>query len=344
MAKNNSTNLDVTIDGLEGFTIKGGGGLRSMTVTGGNVTLSGGTGSTFNYPTSPYVNLVGKDSNGNPNITNLAADYNQITTSAGTTAFTATTPRRQYLTGTSNHTITLPNASGSLSIGYSWEIMNESSGAITINTFDAVLLLTLAPKALVTVTCTGIGTPAGTWDIELQNSEGVVNSEQFIIANTAVTLTNTTAAQKIFNSPSNGAVTVDPSTTYFFECSVNLIAISASTMSFGFAIGGVTLSSISWQSFAIKPGTTTAVSVAGTVQTTYNTTASNTAIVTAGGATTTGRGHFRIYGVLRTNAGGTVIPQVSTSVGATGSTVGVGSYFRIWKAGTSGANSLGSWT
>lgn len=345
MAKNNSSNIDITIDNLDGFSIKAGGLSRVLGVQGGNVTLTGGSVNTYSYPNSPYINLVGADTNGNPNVKNIATDFTSTVTSGGTVTLVASSTRRQLFTGTSNHTVVLPNASGSLIVGHPFVIHNESTGAVTIQTNGGATLTVVPPNSMADVFCTAVTDAPGTWDVTLTATEGTINAEQYIIANTAVTLANQTAAQKMFSSPTNGAVTVAGSTTYFFECSANLLALTTASASFGFAIGGTaTFSNINWHSYAIKPSGTTTVATAGTMQTTYNTTAANTAIVTAGTATTSGRGYFKIHGVLRVNAGGTVIPQVSVTAAVASSQIGAGSYFRIWKAGTASTASLGAWT
>jgi hypothetical protein len=170
------------------------------------------------------------------------------------------------------------------------------------------------------------------------SSRGVVYAEQFISLSGTYTLTSQTAAQKLFNSTTNGAVTVKAGTTYYFECFYSLTAMSATSGSFGFAIGGTaTLTSLNWTSAAIKATTGT---TAATLQTTFNTTAANTTIVTA--STQTG-GSARITGTIRVNAAGTIIPQVSLGQAAA-AVVGANSYFRIIPIGTNTVTSVGNWS
>lgn len=165
---------------------------------------------------------------------------------------------------------------------------------------------------------------------------GIVDAEQFITLTSAYTLTSQTAAQKLFNSSTNGALTVRASTTYFFECLFSLTAMSATSGSFGFALAGTaTLTSQAWWSTAIKA----ALATAGTAQTTYNT-AANTTLVTANTTTT---GHCRVHGKIRVNAAGTLIPSVSLGVAAA-AIVGTNSYFRIWPAGAGTATTQGPWS
>jgi hypothetical protein len=69
-------------------------------------------------------------------------------------------------------------------------------------------------------------------------------------------------------------------------------------------------------------------------------TAANTAIVTATTATV---GWAKVWGKIRVNASGTLIPQVSLGVAAA-AVVGADSYFRIWPAGASAVTNVGNWS
>lgn len=185
------------------------------------------------------------------------------------------------------------------------------------------------------------------WDIETDttgklyythnNSERwVVDAEQYISLTGTYTLTSQTAAQKLFNTSTNWALTVKGATTYMFECFYSLSSMSATSGSFWFAIGGTaTLTSIGWDSFAVKW-----VLTAVAWQSTYNTTAANTTLATAGTATT---GYAKIKWIIRINAGGTIIPQVSLGVAAA-AIVGANSYFRIWAIWTNTDTRVGNWS
>lgn len=170
------------------------------------------------------------------------------------------------------------------------------------------------------------------------SERGALSTEQWICNTSTYTLTSQTAAQKIFNSPSNGQVTVAGSTTYQFECEYDLSAMSSTSGSFGFAIAGTaTLSSIKFVALARK-GTTLSTSAGAEI--TLNVIASNVAL-TAAGTTVTGVACIR--GLCRVTTGGTIIPQVSLGVAAA-AVVGVNSYFRIWPVGSDTAISVGNWS
>jgi hypothetical protein len=171
------------------------------------------------------------------------------------------------------------------------------------------------------------------------STRGTLPAEQIIELNTAYTLTSQTAAQKLFNASTNGAVTL-PTGTYQFECFYSLSSMSATSNSFGFALGGAGTFTQQWWSIAQK-GTATLATATAT-QATYNT-AANTALTTASVNTV---GYAWIRGVINVTVSGTVIPQVSLQTAAA-AVVGVGSYFKV--SPYSGTNSttniaIGNWS
>ena len=166
---------------------------------------------------------------------------------------------------------------------------------------------------------------------------GVVATEQLIYLQSAYTLTSQTAAQALFNVPANGQVTLTTG-TYRFECLYSLSSMSASSGSFGFALGGTATITQTWMATARK-STLTDTTVTNPSVTSYNT-AANTGLTAANTVTT---GFARINGALIVTAAGTVIPQVSLGV-ASAAVVGVGSYFRISPLGTTTVTSVGNWS
>jgi len=166
---------------------------------------------------------------------------------------------------------------------------------------------------------------------------GVVATEQLIYLQSAYTLTSQTAAQALFNVPANGQVTLTTG-TYRFECLYSLSSLSATSGTFGFALGGTATITQTWMATARK-STLTDTTVTNPSVTSYNT-AANTSLTAANTVTT---GFARINGALIVTAAGTVIPQVSLGV-ASAAVVGVGSYFRISPLGTTTVTSVGNWS
>ena len=131
----------------------------------------------------------------------LAVDYNATqaytttATAAGTTTLTASSTLLQFFTGVTTQTVVLPVVT-TLSLGQRYEIHNNSTGAITVNSSGANLVATVAANTTTVCTCILItGTTAASWDADIQGFTS------FAGANIAVTnATNTFSAVQTFNS------------------------------------------------------------------------------------------------------------------------------------------------
>ncbi|MGO9743987.1 MAG: hypothetical protein ACLPN5_21210 [Roseiarcus sp.] len=165
-------------------------------------------------------------------------------------------------------------------------------------------------------------------------SRQVAVAEQIQVLASAYTLTSQTAAQQLLNATTNGAVTLAVG-TYEFECFFSLSSMSATSGSFGFALGGSATFTQSWMSLGHKATGGTAASP----EITFNT-AANTAIVTADTNTS---GEALIKGILRVTGAGTVIPQVSLGVAAA-AVAGANSYFKCWPIGSATVTTVGDWS
>jgi hypothetical protein len=94
--------------------------------------------------------------------------YTTTATAAGTTTLTASSTLLQFFTGSTTQTVVLPVVT-TLSTGQRYEIHNNSSGAITVNSSGGNLVATV-PAGITTV-CTCIlitGTTAASWDADIQ--------------------------------------------------------------------------------------------------------------------------------------------------------------------------------
>ena len=150
------------------------------------------------------------------------------------------------------------------------------------------------------------------------------------------------AAQKVFDSPANGAITLDATTTYRFEGVYYItrgLGSNSHTLGVLFALGG-SLISITYTADT----TSTATYALGAVSRFYNTTAS-LLTVTAASTSTTENITVVIKGMVRTNAAGTFTPQIQYSSAPGGApTILKNSYFRMIPVGTSSVASVGNWS
>jgi len=164
----------------------------------------------------------------------------------------------------------------------------------------------------------------------------------------SATATQSTSAQKIFSTPTNGAITLDASTTYMFDAQYiinNTAAPSlAHSVSLLFALGG----SITSISYTADVTTSSGAPTAGatTISRTFSSAVGATQITPSGTTTNSELITVRLQGVVRTNAAGTFTPQIRYNTNAPGgtSTVQGNSYFRLIPVGTSSIISVGNWS
>jgi hypothetical protein len=157
------------------------------------------------------------------------------------------------------------------------------------------------------------------------------------VQGSAVSLSNSsTAAQSIF-AAANDTLTVSAATTYRFRAKLSFNTGSTShTTSFGFG-GTATFTNIEY----ISQATSTAANTLGTPQMRRVTAATAAALTAASGAVTT---DIWVEGVMRINAGGTIIPQVTFSAGPTGTCeTAINSFFELEPIGSNTVAAIGAW-
>jgi len=153
--------------------------------------------------------------------------------------------------------------------------------------------------------------------------------------------TNDTNAHPIFNAAAAGTITLPGTTSFIMKGRIHIHTTGATSHTFGILFAGTaTLTSIGY----IADVTNAATEVLGASQRIWISVATVT-VLTAATATAT---HHSLYidGVVRTNAGGTFIPQYqwgTTAPGAAGVTL-ANSYFSLTQIGSNTNVILGPWT
>ena len=170
-------------------------GFTPSTATSGAITLAGtlalangGTGAT----SAPYAmaNLMG---------------FTTTATAAGTTVLTNTSSYYQIFTGATTQTITLPVTS-TLQTGWTFHICNNSTGALTVNSSGANLVLSVIAGTTVMFTCIGTTlTTAADWEAGYTDFSTATGTGSVVLG-TAPTITTLTAA---------GAFTASGTTTNY---------------------------------------------------------------------------------------------------------------------------------
>jgi hypothetical protein len=177
------------------------------------------------------------------------------------------------------------------------------------------------------------------------SQRGLLPTEYLVALSTDYTATDSASAQKVFNVPADGAVTVLANTTYFVEGfyaiapTVNFNAESVQTL---FALGGgATLTSIRYAADT-STGLSSGVNTVKRVQVAAAT--ATTVTDAAPGAAATNF-VIQIRGIIRTNSAGTITPQFQfTGTPGSDPIVQANSFFRLVPVGADSVTSIGSWT
>lgn len=170
-----------------------------------------------------------------------------------------------------------------------------------------------------------------------------VDPAQFAILVNDYTLSNVNTAQKALNASANGAVTLAASTTYEFEAQYIITNTGTTSHLWQTLFGGA--ATFTSGAYVADGRTATADTLYGTVGTVSTTTPGTALSVTALSTSATENVTIKLRGILRINAGGTLIPQVQMSAAPGGTQkMLANSYFRIWPAGTDAMATVGSWS
>ena len=182
-------------------------GLTPATATSGAVTVAG-TLAIANGGTGATV--------ANGALTNLRG-YTTTATAAGTTTLTSSSTYRQYFTGTTTQTVVMPVVT-TLALGWSYEIVNNSTGTITVNSSGGNLINTIPAGLSGVVTCIAItGTTAASWHFEYASFDTITGTGACVfsasptLTGTLTVATLTASADSSFTS--TGALLISKGTT-----------------------------------------------------------------------------------------------------------------------------------
>ena len=171
---------------------------------------------------------------GNVKYNNVILGYQAIATAGTTTTLTVTSPNYINFTGSSNQTCKLPNAT-TLSVGYQFEIDNSSTGILSVTDGNNGVLWTIPPNGEVYLTCTSIGSVAGTWNVDYVGA--YVASGKMLTVSNSITLAGTDATTMTF-----------PTTSATVLTSANLVTV---------AQGGTGLGTLTANNVILGNGTST---------------------------------------------------------------------------------------
>ena len=183
----NDTNVTLTLGGTPASAL-----LQAVSLTlgwSGQLAITrGGTG-VSSVTTSPTASSwAGWDANSNLSANNFLSGEASTATAAGTTTLTVSSAYQQFFTGTTTQTVVMPVVS-TLSLGQSWNITNNSTGNVTIQSSGGNQIIILGAGESAIIKCIAItGTTAASWNVQL-----TVAGKYLTITNSVgVALTTTT--------------------------------------------------------------------------------------------------------------------------------------------------------
>lgn len=170
-------------------------------------------------------------------------------------------------------------------------------------------------------------------------NRGVLPVLNVIRADSTRSLANATGDQAVFNSPSNGRLTLETG-TYLFEALIAITGMSSTSGNAYFDLmggGSATLGTILYGTYGRDNALDGAGgAIGGTLSTSAQT---NAAAVTAGTATAM---WMLVKGTFEVTGAGTIQPSIGLT-NASAATVAAGSYFMCNRIGSTSLVSVGQW-
>jgi hypothetical protein len=190
----------------------------SSSVSTGSIITDGGMGVAKNLYVGGTLNVTGSTSLTNPVINNIKMGYTTTATAAGTTTLTVASNYRQFFTGTTTQTIVLPVTS-TLVTGIAYEIENNSTGLLTVNSSGGNLVGTVPAGVCAHAVCIGTTlTTAADWDWDYISTTtitgtgaNVLGTSPTITTPTISSLSSASATALTLQSAGTTAITVDTS-------------------------------------------------------------------------------------------------------------------------------------
>jgi len=155
--------------------------------TSGQTIVSAGSAAAPSWGTLPVSGGGTGATTANAALTNLTT-LTSTATAAGTTTLTNTSTYFQLFTGTTTQTVVLPVTS-TLATGWTFHIVNNSTGNLTVNSSGGNLVVTVLPGTTAMCTCIGTSlTTAADWEAGLTDFSTATGTGSVVLA-TSPTLT-----------------------------------------------------------------------------------------------------------------------------------------------------------
>ena len=207
-----------------GTTANVGSTTDSSSVSTGSIITAGGVGIAKNLYVGVNANIAGtlsvtgSTTLTNPVINNIKMGYSTTATAAGTTTLTVSSNYRQFFTGSTTQTVVLPVTS-TLVTGIAYEIENNSTGTLTVNSSGGNLVGTIPAGVCAHAVCIGTTlTTAADWDWDYISTStitgtgaNVLGTSPTITTPTISSLSSAAATALTLQSAGTTAITVNTS-------------------------------------------------------------------------------------------------------------------------------------
>lgn len=172
-------------------------GLPIAAGTTGTLPINRGGTAVTSVTTSPTASsFAGWDANLNLSASNLLGGFTTTASAGGTTVLTVLSTYNQEITGILTEIVQMPVVT-TLALGHPFKIINNSSGAVTVNSSGGNAILVMAANTTAFLTCVAItGTTATSWNAS------------YVFDNGAGVLSITGTANQVIASASTGPITL----------------------------------------------------------------------------------------------------------------------------------------
>jgi len=202
--------LNTALSDNDVATIAGSETLTSKTLT--TPVINGTITGTGQATAATASTITMRDSSANITANNWLGGYTTTATAAGTTTLTVGSTYLQFFTGSTTQTVTLPVTS-TLTLGHQFMIVNNSTGAVTVNSSGGNAVMVLAAGTSVEVTCIlTSGTTAASWSAGYVG-DVVASGKKLTVSNT-LTLAGTDSTTMTFPSTSATIARTDAANTF----------------------------------------------------------------------------------------------------------------------------------
>jgi hypothetical protein len=218
LTRTDDTNVTLTLGGSASTALVNAASL-TLGWTGQLSVARGGTGVSSVTIAPSATAFAGWDANSNLSANNFLGGFATTITAAGTTTLTVASKQIQEFTGATTQTVTLPVTS-TLAAGHPYQIINNSSGNVTINSSGGNAVLVMAANTVAWITCVlNSGTTAASWNASYLFDAG------------AGVLSITGTANQVLASASTGNVTLSLPQSIATSSAVTFASVAFSSTS-----------------------------------------------------------------------------------------------------------------